>query len=120
MTVLQTVARQVRGPLNVNIPERNIPVGMREIKITVNSFAWPSPGVKVGAITFDFSFNNGVTWSAGFEMTFFGGQISYKGNPDAPRSLAYTLQQVADANTKVRGNVSLLTALDCSAVLEAF
>lgn len=119
MTILQSVGRQVRGPLNVNIPQTAIPAGMRELKITVNSFAWPSPGAKVGAITADFSFNNGVTWLAGFEMTFFGGVRPYKGNPDAPRVLSYTLPQVADANTRVRGNISLLIALDCSAVVEA-
>jgi hypothetical protein len=117
MTVLFTVPRAVRGPLTVSIPSTSVPVGLTQVMLKVNRFAWPS-GSRVVELSLELSFDGGSTWPMKYDSALDGGQINYKGNTDSPSAIGFGLNSPADAQTRVRGVITLNTALDCSATVD--
>jgi hypothetical protein len=101
----------------VNIPSTAVPAGLRNVVLTVNRFAWPA-GSRVVALSLELSFNGGATWAIKYESALDGGQILYKGNPDAPSAIGFGLTQPSDSQTRVRGSIVLSVALDCSATVD--
>ena len=116
MAVLLTVARAVRGPLTVNLPSTAVPNGADRLQLTVNRFAWPA-GDGVATASLEYSMDGGSTWLPGTNITMAGGQVSYKGNPDAPSGFSFG--PPPGTGRLVRGTAVLAVALDLSVTVES-
>ena len=126
MTILATLPRAVRADGTYTVPSLSIPVGVTTLAFTINRFAWAGTNSDVVASGFlEYSLDNGVTWPGRVAITIGGGQIVYKGNPDAPSGFTFQVPDPTNTQRKVRGSITLdapapATTLDASVVVEGF
>jgi hypothetical protein len=89
---------------------------------------WPNSGQSVAHLAFQFSLDGGATFGASVpgeatavDVDLMGGQIAWKGNPDAPSVLEIGLPgDPQSLQRRVRAVLTNTVALDTSIVVEVF